>query len=135
VADLTITAANVVPVGAPVMKSGYAAVAIIAGQAVYLDSATNTVKLSKADADVTSQVDGIAMNTAAIGQPVWYMTAGVLALGAVLAAGKIYVLSGGAAGAIAPVADLVTGWRTTMLGIALTTGQLSITIHVTKVVN
>jgi hypothetical protein len=63
------------------------------------------------------------------------MTAGVLALGAVLAAGKIYVLSGGAAGAIAPVADLAAGWRTTMLGIALTTGQLSIIIHVTKVVN
>jgi hypothetical protein len=135
VADLTITPANVVVVGTPVMKSGYAAVAITAGQAVYLDSGTNTIKLSKADADITSQVDGIALNTAAAGQPVWYITAGVLALGAVLAAGKVYVLSGGAAGAIAPVADLATGWRTTLLGIALTTGQLSIAINVTKVTN
>jgi hypothetical protein len=137
VADLAITAANVVVVGTPVpvMKSGYAAVAIVAGQAVYLDTVTNTVKLSKADTDISSQVDGIALNTAAAGQPVWYITGGTVSLGTVLTVGKLYVLSGAAAGGIAPAADLAAGWRTTLLGIAVTSSQLLLVLNVTKVTN
>jgi hypothetical protein len=136
VADIVITPANVVPVAGGTLKSGYAGAAVAAGKAVYLDPADGKVKLAKANVtDTESVVEGVALNGADVGQPVWYIVAGTLNVGVVLTIGKLYVLSGAAAGGIAPAADLAAGWRTSVIGWALTTSQLLVTLHNTKVVN
>jgi hypothetical protein len=135
VADVTITPANVISTATTVMKSGFAGAAVTAGQAVYVDPADGKVKPALATADATSTVAGIALHAAAVGQPVWYTTDGPLNVGAVLAAGKLYVLSGAGAGGIAPAADLAVNWRTTVVGYAKTTSQLQLTLHNTLVVN
>jgi hypothetical protein len=129
--DLVITAANVQAGSATaVTENGTAGEAIIAGQAVYYDAATRTYGLAKSNgASATIRTAwGIALNSAASGQPLRVLKAGSLTLGAVLTAGQLYVLSGAAAGGIAPVGDLATGWYTATLGIAQTSSSLLVGI-------
>src|SRR5581483_1775072 len=114
-ADLTITAASVVPYTSPVplYSDGTAGATITAGQPVYLDSATNTYKLSLAAGTATeATAAGIAVNGASAGQPVRIQTSGDLDLGATLTVGRVYVLSANA-GKIAPVTDLASTNRVT----------------------
>ena len=121
--DIVITAASVQPgtdaEGAQ-FEAGIAGASITAGQPVYLDSTTNTYKL--ADNNDTSAalsvVRGIALHAAATGQPLKIQTRGPITIGATVASGSVYVLSA-TAGGIAPVADLATGNRCTILGVGL----------------
>ncbi len=110
-ADVTITSTNVVPSANAQYRYGVAGAAITAGQLVYLDTTTNTWKLSDANLSATaSDVDGIAINSAASGAPVTVVTQDDdLTLGGTAAEGTIYILSA-TAGGIAPAADLTTGW-------------------------
>lgn len=110
-ADVTITATSVVPGSNAQYRYGVAGAAITAGQLVYLDVTTNTWKLSDANLSATaSDVDGIAINSAASGAPVTIVTQDDdLTLGGTTAEGTIYILSA-TAGGIAPAADLTTGW-------------------------
>jgi hypothetical protein len=119
-ADLSITAANVVPGANAQFREGVAGVAITAGQLVYLDTTANTWKLTDANLSLAgSDVDGLAANTAGIGQPLKVITADDdLALGATTAKGTIYI-SSGTAGGIAPAADLVTGWYLNVVAIGV----------------
>ena len=134
-ADLIITVANVVPVAGATINSGTAGVNITQGQTVYLDPATGTIKLANATTSLTTAtVSGIALNSALTGQPVNYISGGSLGLGAILTAGKVYVNSTNSGG-IAPVADLASGMRTTILGIASTNSNLLVGIVNTGVVN
>jgi Rieske Fe-S protein len=135
VADVTITPANVISTATTVMKSGFAGAAVTAGQVVYLDPADGKIKPALATADTTSKAEGIALNGAAVGQPVWYATEGPVNLGSVLVVGKLYVVSGVGAGSIAPSTDLAAGWRTSVVGYAATSSQLVLTRHNTLVVN
>ena len=121
--DLVITPASVIPgtdTEGAMFEYGTAGVAITAGQAVYLDSATNTYRL--ADNNDTSAalavVRGVALHAAAAGQPLKIQTRGPITIGATVASGSVYVLSA-TAGGIAPVADLATGNRCTLLGVGL----------------
>lgn len=135
-ADITVTAANVVP------DAGYKSLKLTAGgtvtrgNPVYQDSGAS-YKVKRADANAsqaTAQVMGIALNDAGDGQPVEVMTEGVLAFGAaVIAAGLLYVVSA-TAGGIAPSADLTTGWYTGLVGYALDTSKLQLMIRPTGVV-
>lgn len=129
-ADLIITASAVVKSTGAQTATGTAGVAISAGQVLYNDAATNTLKLADADLSAAaSTVVGIALDNAAANQPVTYITAGNLTLNAVLTAGKVYVLSAtNTAGAIAPIADLASGWFTSILGYATNTTNLVISI-------
>jgi hypothetical protein len=126
-ADVAVTAANVAPDSGTIYDQGIAGAAITAGMTLYLDSATNTYKpadsnLSAAAATVTA----IAMGNAAAGQPLVIARPGsTLNPGFTVTVGAVYVQSAtNAGGAIAPVADLVTGWRTTIIGIGITATQL-----------
>lgn len=120
--DLVITAASVLPgtdtEGAQ-FEYGVSAVAVTAGQAVYKDSA-NQYRL--ADNNDTSAalavVAGIALHAAAAGQPLKIQTRGPITIGATVASGSVYVLSA-TPGGIAPVADLATGNRCTLLGVGI----------------
>jgi hypothetical protein len=121
--DISITAASVLPgtesEGAQ-FEAGIAGAAITAGQALYLDSSTGTYKL--ADNNDTSAalavVRGIALHAAASGQPIKLQTRGPITIGATVASGSVYVLSA-TAGGIAPVADLATGNRCTILAVGM----------------
>ncbi|MDX0007827.1 hypothetical protein GOB40_13900 [Sinorhizobium meliloti] len=133
-ADLVITAANVVAGAGAKTTSGTAGAAITAGQVVYLDS-TTTGKWQLSDSDAATAAArgqganvGIALNGAANGQPLEVLTEGPITLGAVLTAGTAYYLSP-TPGGIAPLADLLTGDYVTLLGLATSTSVLNLDIQ------
>lgn len=127
-ADITITAANVTIDSQPVYEDVVAGAAITAGQACYIDS-SGLAQLSDANgAAALRTVRGIAMNSAGTGQPVRLAKGtSIINIGATVVAGTIYV-SSATAGGIAPAADITTGWYTTIIGVATTTGKIALSI-------
>lgn len=135
-ADLAIVATDVVKGANAVVENGTAGASITAGQTVYQD-ATDSNKYKLADSNNTSAtatVRGIALHAATAGQPLAVQTAGDLTITAVATAGKVYVNSANPGG-IAPAADLAAGWKTTVIGVALTTSSLRLMINNTDVTN
>ena len=133
-ADLTVTATDVVPVaGAYSSSSGIAGATITAGQVLYLDAVTTTLKLADNNVDAaTAAVVGVALHGATSGQPIEYATSGSLTF-STMVVGETYIVSG-TAGAIAPVADISTG-RVSYVGYASTATNLVLTIRATGVVH
>jgi len=128
-ADLSITAANVVKYSNATTRTGTAGAAITAGDVLYLDT---TLKLADTDTAAKATAVGIALNDAAIGQPVVYLVAGGINPGATVAIGTYYVISA-TAGNICPVADLVPGDYCTGLGWGTTTSRIEVNINVSGV--
>lgn len=128
-ADLTITAANVVPGARARIESYISGEAVAIGQSAYIKASDG--RAYKADANASAEAAGsvgrgIAVSTAsAAGQQVDLQVSGVLAFGAILTNGEIYVASA-TAGGIAPEADLTTGWYVTLLGVATSTSNLEL---------
>ena len=114
-ADITITAADVLAQGGANIADGTAAATITAGQALAKDSSGQLILASDASAALAAIV-GIALHGALSGQPIKYQNAGRIDLGATLAIGKHYVLS--TAGAIAPVDDIAGGEFASYIGLA-----------------
>jgi hypothetical protein len=114
---LTVTPANVVPAATATIRYYKALAAITPGQAVYFDALNNGVNLADADNTVaTAAAIGISVGqAAAAGQTIGVCIEGEVAFGAILTAGRIYVL-GTTPGAIHPVADLIATWRSTIIG-------------------
>lgn len=139
-ADISITAANVQRVNSTdttQIAQGVAGATITAGQVLYIDAATNTLKLAQATVLASSQVAGIALHGAASGQPVQYAYDGELVVGGTLALGTVYVLSANAGG-IAPSADLDTSSGTnygSLLGIAKSATTLILAIANSSALN
>lgn len=129
-ADLTITAASVVAGSNASKREALASVTITAGQAVYVVDATK--KLALADSDsATAEVrraDGIALNSAAVNQPVSYQISGDITIGATLTAGATYFLSN-TPGGICPDADVGAAEYVCQLGIAKSTTVLAMSIQ------
>lgn len=125
-ADLSQTAANVAISGATsatVRREYNFGATVVAGNSVYLDTNTNTWKLAQANAatgNLNSDTKGVALNGGASGQPAVVAVGESVGinLGATLVVGQTYVVSAGAAGAIAPISDLVSGNYPTLLGVA-----------------
>lgn len=119
-ADITQTPANV--------KSGINAItslvrageAITQGQPVYLS--TTDGKYYRADANDSAKYNAtaIALTPAATDEYFLIQTAGQMNLGATLTTGSVYVVSANV-GAIAPVADIATGWYPSILAISIST--------------
>ena len=128
-ADLSITAANVVPGSDAVIRSGTAGVAITAGQVVYLDEATDTYKLADNDSGTAAlrSPAGIALHSASANQPLAIIVRGQVTIGAAILAGVGYYLSSNAGG-ICPVADLATGDYPVLLGFGASTTVLNVNI-------
>lgn len=130
---LSITASQVQPGSGVATKEGTAGATITAGQCLYLDSATDTLKL--ADANGTAAVAtcvGIALNGASSGQPVEYQSVGSITLGAgaSMTVGEIYLVST-TAGSIMPEADISTqNDYVTVLGVATAAATLKLSINV-----
>ena len=122
-ADLTITAANIIPVAGYSAKTLNSAAAITQGQAIY-ETSSNTWALADADAASTATTPAVAITEAtAANQPVVGMTAGDLGFGAILTVNEIYVVAE-TAGAIQPIGDLLSGDFLGIIGVATTTSNL-----------
>lgn len=129
-ADLTITAANVIAGSGATRVSGTAGASITAGQVVYKDSSDGKFKLAdcnSATAGVRSPA-GIALHASSNGQPLTIQSAGPITIGATVTAGVAYYLSA-TAGGIAPVGDLLTGDYPVILGIATSASVIDIDIQ------
>lgn len=128
-ADISVTAANVVAGGnATVEYGGKAGATITAGQVVYKEAATGQFKLTDTDS-ATAEVKnayGIALNGASAGQSIAVCTAGPITIGGTLVAGVAYYASN-AAGGICPAADLATE-HVVFLGLSTTTAVLNLRI-------
>lgn len=122
-ADLSITAANCVPVAGSPIGWGTSGTTITAGKAIYLEASSNTWKLAdnnSATAEVR-QATAIALTGSSSGQPIAYLTKGnLVTLGATMTAGVAYYLSD-TPGGICPVADLASGEYPLIIGIATST--------------
>ena len=128
-ADLSFTATSVVSGTDATFASGTSGGTITAGMPIYIDtSASNVLKPCDCDAsDLASTVAGIALHAATTGQPIKYQTGGNITYNNCFTAGKAVVASA-TAGGIALIADLATNWRTSILGVALSTTSLKMNI-------
>lgn len=126
-ADLTITAANVLPsTGANINTNRTAGETITAGMAVYLTT-DNTWKKAQHDGTQAeaggsgpgSDNVGIALNGASSGQPLHVLTSGDCTIGATVTVGERYFLSA-TAGGICPTADVASTDYVTFLGLGIT---------------
>ncbi|MBB3972766.1 DUF2190 family protein [Hansschlegelia beijingensis] len=129
-ADLSITAANVIPGADAALETAMAGEAITAGRSVYLSSATKKFLLADTNSGTAEarRARGIAVNSAAAGQPLTIQRGGEIALGAVLTAGVAYYGSD-TPGGICPVADIGAGEYVCLLGVAKSSSVLSIGIQ------
>jgi hypothetical protein len=129
--DLSITAANVVAGSNSNQVVGIAGETITAGQVVYKSSSTG--KWMKADANAgTAEARGsdvsnvgIALNGAALNQPLVVHKSGDITIGATMTAGIAYYLSD-TAGGICPVADIGSGEYVVQIGLATSTTVLAV---------
>jgi hypothetical protein len=125
-ANLTITAASVAAGSNAALVNQYLAGATITqGQAVYVDSTTNTVMLADADVLASSAATGVALNAASIGQPITYQRYGNITIGATVAVGVAYYVST-TAGSICLESDLATGDFPHFLGFATSTTVIAL---------
>ncbi len=130
-ADLVITAANVISGSDAAIDHGRAGATITAGQVVYKESSSGKYKLADADGasvEIKTPV-GVALNGASDGQPLAVQTSGDITIGGTLTAGSVYYLSS-TPGGIQPYADLGSGEYVALLGLAKSTTVLALRITV-----
>lgn len=129
-ADLTITAANVVAGSGSRQANVTAGASVTAGQVVYEDTATDTHKLADNNSATAAarSPKGIALHAATSGQPLTIHKSGPITIGATLTPGVAYYLSD-TPGGICPVADLASGEYPTIIGIALSASVLDVKFH------
>jgi hypothetical protein len=132
-ANLVITAANVLAGSDASKETGTAGETITAGQVVARAS-TGLYMLADANSATAAirQPRGIALNGAANGQPLVIQRSGSITIGAALTAGTDYYLSD-TPGAIAPRADIGSGEYVASLGYATSTTVLGLNIQYTGV--
>lgn len=128
-ADIAITAANVVAGSDAVRESGTAGATVTAGQLVYLDTSDMKYKLADSNGAAALRVpSGIALHGAANNQPLVIQKAGDITIGGTMTAGVAYYLSD-TPGGICPVADLGSGEYPCIVGIAKSTSVLTVSIQ------
>lgn len=129
-ADLVITAADVAKFDGAETENGTAGEDITAGEVIYQKAADGKQYLADVSTVAKAAAKGIALNTAAAGQPVTWCKAGPVDVGAVLSVGQLYCVSS-VAGGIAPY-DATDGPEggeyVTTLGIALAADKLQLVI-------
>jgi hypothetical protein len=131
-ADITVTAANVLLLNSGRTDTGTAGATITAGQALYVDASdSNKLKLAQSDGTAAEAVAvGVSLHAALAGQPIRYAVDGsIINIGGTTAKNTAYVVST-TAGGVAPSTDLTSGHRIVWLGYATgTTGAMVLTIR------
>ena len=128
-ADITVTAANVVKSTGATTGRGTAGATITAGQTLYKDT-TDSSSLKLADADdsqATALVAGISLHGASSGQPIEYQTGGQINPGGTVAIGTRYFASGNAGG-IAPFGDLAQNDWVSQIGVGISSSIIDMGI-------
>lgn len=125
-ADLVQTAASVVKVGTAGVIVATAGDTLTQGNAAFKATNGNWVRsLNSGNAQQAGSGGvGVALNSASPNQPVSIFTSGSINLGGTLTVGEIYVVSA-QGGRIAPIGDLVTNSRVTILGVAADANNLA----------
>lgn len=126
-ADLIVTPASVVQTDGQTQE-GIAGATILAGQTVYLATATTPALWQLADSDgtaLTAGAKGVALHNASLNQPLKVQVGGRINPGATVVVGEIYVLSD-TPGGIKPAADLDPGDWVTFLGIGTAVAELTL---------
>lgn len=123
--DISITAANVAQGSNAIVKPVAFGVAVVAGKALVKDPATNKYVLADNNhATAALRVhDGIALNGGGDGQPGDMQVSGDITIGATLTPGVSYWLSD-TAGGICPYADVGSGERAVLVGVAISASVL-----------
>ena len=133
-ADITITAASVVPGANATQIQGTAGETITAGMAVYLKSSDS--RWWKAQADGTSAESGVGSNTLGValtgssaGQPIIVDTADTngITIGGTTVVGTVYCVSA-TAGGICPWADLASTNYVTIVGVGDTSNKIKMIV-------
>lgn len=135
-AELAITGTQVLSGADADFYQGIAGQSITGGQCCYLDVLSNRLRLADANGSTDSaEVVGIALHEAAAEQPLRMQTAGNLVLGAAAAPvnSAVYIL-GANPGGIAPVADKLVGWYTTILGVGAANNVLKMSVFPSRAV-
>lgn len=132
-ADLSITAANVVAGSNATIERGIAGETITAGKAVYKVPGGKYMLADGDSATAAARVPlGIALNGASLNQPLAVQKSGDVTIGATLTAGTAYYL-GDDPGGICPLADVATGDDVVLMGLAKSTTVLKLDIQVSGV--
>ena len=121
-ANVTITAASVVPGSDAELDILYAGAAITAGAACMKDG-SNLAQLADANDTAKDEFYAIAASTGVLNQPFVLIKKGSITIGGTLVAGTEYFLSR-TPGAICPFADLTTGDKVIRIGYASTAAIL-----------
>jgi hypothetical protein len=133
-AALTITTTQVLIGTGGNITTRNAAVAITAGQALYVDGNNQWALAAAGLTALEAAVAGIALNSAGVGQPVTACIAGPVTLGAgaAPAVGQVYAV-GATAGAIVPYTDLIATNRVSLLGWGIAANALQVSFQLTGV--
>jgi hypothetical protein len=127
-ADISVTAGNVVSGSNAVTENGFAGAAITAGQMVYRDAA-GLYQLADSNGAAALRVPrGVALNSAGANQPLAIQRSGDITIGGTLTAGVTYYLSD-TPGGICALADVGSGEYACIVGIAKSTSVLAIGIN------
>ncbi|MFI0844427.1 hypothetical protein [Mesorhizobium sp. IMUNJ 23232] len=128
-ADVTITAANVLAGADAEIEHGIAGATETAGQAVYRDDADRKYKLGDNNgAAALRNVRGLTLNGGANGQPMAILKRGDITIGGTLVPGTTYCLSA-TPGGICPQADVASGSDVVVIGVAESTSVLHVDIQ------
>lgn len=126
---MTIQSADIIPSSRALLRSATAAEAIIAGKLVYKVT-TKTVGVVDASVSAKSQVAGIAVCTAAAGQPVTYVERDDnLEIGGSHRVGEVYVSDD--AGDVIRATDAEVGWRVCAVGVVVAETKIEFRITAT----
>jgi len=126
-ADLSVTAAEVLAYAGATVKTGLAGETITAGMTVYLKS-DGLLWKAKALTAAEAAAAGITLNGAAAGQPIQYVQAGGIDPGATVVVGVVYGVTD-TAGGIGDVAERTTPDFVTVLGIGVTASRIELNIQ------
>jgi hypothetical protein len=129
-ADLVLTASDIIAGSNSAQVHGTAGETIVAGKAVYQNTTTKKWMLADSNSATAAarQAAGIALNGASDGQPISVHKSGDLTVGAVLTAGQAIYLSD-TAGGLCPLADVGAGEYVCLIGLAKSTSVLAVDIQ------
>jgi hypothetical protein len=126
ISDIVITPANIsanysIPGILPTIITANLGETATQGMSVYKKTDGTIWKSNAITSALTAAGIGITLSSGLAGQPVTYLSNGPMNFGAILTAGKWYVVSGTASGGICLTADLTSTWFSTLLMYAYST--------------
>lgn len=131
-ANITITAGNVLPSTGAVIVQGTFGESVTQGQVVYKSATDGKWYLAQCDDAANDDAVGIALCAGGNGQPGLIQTRGNITIGGTVAVGQVYAVSA-TAGAIAPWSDLEATNYVTIVGVGISASVIQMNLLTTGV--